>query len=172
MFFTFVAGYDLDSTSIQITPETFAPDRLCSCSPGWIPSCLRLIGCDQKIRDVSLTSGSFPQLHPNCNSHKTASLLTATWPRKGSGAKCEKCPENSFAENYDSKECEQCPQGSKAPAGSVSHSSCICDVGVLDNRTGQWTLCSTWQFVRCNSMFPNLFSTPLAMPKSARSTVS
>ena len=104
MFFTFVAGYDLDSTSIQITPETFAPDRLCSCSPGWIPSCLRLIGCDQKIRDVSLTSGSFPQLHPNCNSHKTASLLTATWPRKGSGAKCEKCPENSFAENYDSKE--------------------------------------------------------------------
>eukprot|EP00434_Breviolum_minutum_P016162 symbB.v1.2.014241.t1/scaffold1038.1/size142643/1 len=70
--------YDLDSTSIQITPETFAPDRLCSCSPGW----------------------------------------------KGSGAKCEKC--------------KRCPQGSKAPAGSTSHSSCICDVGVLDNRTGQW----------------------------------
>ena len=84
--------YDLDSTSIQITPETFAPDRLCSCSPGW----------------------------------------------KGSGAECKKCPENSFAENYDSKECEQCPQGSKAPAGSTSHTSCICNVGVLDNRTGQW----------------------------------
>ena len=121
---------------------------------------------------LSLTTGSFPQLHPTCNSHKIASLLTATWPRKGSGAKCKKCPENSFTANYDSEECEQCPQGSKAPAGSTSHSSCICDVGVLDNPTGQWTLCSTWQFVRCNSMFPNLFSTPLAMPKSARSTVS
>ena len=35
---------------------------------------------------------------PTCNSHQTTSLLTATWPRKGSGAKCEKCPENSFAE--------------------------------------------------------------------------
>ena len=40
---SFVEGYDLDSTSIQITPEKFAPDRLCSCSPGWIPSCLRLM---------------------------------------------------------------------------------------------------------------------------------
>ena len=77
--------------------------------------------------------------------------------RKGSGAKCEKCPENSFTANYDSKECEQCPQGSKAPAGSISHSSCICDVGVLYKSNGTWTLCSTWQPVHCN-MFPHLFS--------------
>ena len=119
---------------------------------------------DPKIRDVSLTSGSFPQI-PNCNSHEIASLSTATWPRKGSGAKCEKCPENSFTENYDSKECEQCPQGSKAPAGSISHSSCICDVGVLYQSNGRLTLCSTWQFVQCNCMFPNLFFNPAGYAK-------
>ena len=84
-------------------------------------------------------------------------FLQCDIPRKGSGAKCEKCPENSFTGNYDSKECEQCPQGSKAPAGSISHSSCICDVGVLDNRTGQWSLCSTWQPVHCN-MFRSHFA--------------
>ena len=127
---------------------------------------------DPKITHLSLTSGSFPQKVGNCKSHQTTSLLPATWPRKGSGAKCEKCPENFFAENYDSEECIKCPQGSKAPAGSTSHSSCICDVGVLYKSNGTWTLFSTWQFVRCNIMFPNLFSTPLAMPKSARSTVS
>ena len=78
-------------------------------------------------------------------------------PRKGSGADCQMCPENSFTANYDSKECERCPQGSKAPAGSISHSSCICDVGVLYKSNGTWTLCSTWHSVHCN-MFPHLFS--------------
>jgi len=86
------ACYDLDDSSIQISPEKFAPNRLCSCSPGW----------------------------------------------KGSGADCQMCPENSFTANYDSTECEQCPQGSKAPAGSISHSSCICDVGVLYKSNGTW----------------------------------
>ena len=122
-----------------------------------------------ETRDVSLTSGSFLQV-PNCNSHKKASLLTATCPRKGSGAKCEKCPENSFTADYDSTACKKCPQGSNAPAGSTSHSSCICDVGVLDNRTGQWILCSTWHFVRY-SMFPKLSSTALALPEFAPPTV-
>ena len=60
--------------------------------------------------------------------------------RKGSGAQCQKCPQDSFTENYSCSECEKCPPGSKAPAGATSRSSCVCDVGVLYSSKGSWTL--------------------------------
>jgi len=57
---------------------------------------------------------------------------------KGSGAQCQKCPQDSFTENYSSSECQKCPPGSKAPAGATSRSSCVCDVGVLYSSKGSW----------------------------------
>eukprot|EP00434_Breviolum_minutum_P029498 symbB.v1.2.026084.t1/scaffold2508.1/size77433/4 len=84
--------YDLDSKSLQVSPAMFAPNRLCSCNPGW----------------------------------------------KGTGATCEKCPADSFSDEYSSKECTPCPPGSKAVAGATSVHSCVCDVGVLYNTTGSW----------------------------------
>ena len=65
-------------------------------------------------------------------------------PRKGSGAQCQKCPANTFNDVYSSGECNQCPAGSKSPEGSTSQSSCMCDVGVLDNSSGSLAL-STWE---------------------------
>ena len=32
------------STSLQVSPDYFAADRLCDCSPGWIPSCSKVEG--------------------------------------------------------------------------------------------------------------------------------
>ena len=63
--------------------------------------------------------------------------------RKGTGATCEKCPADSFSDEYSSKECTPCPPGSKAVAGATSVHSCACDVGVLYNRTGSWKLFRT-----------------------------
>ena len=64
----------------------------------------------------------------------------AEMPRNGSGAQCQKCPANTFNDVYSSRECTQCPAGSKSPEGSTSQDSCICDVGVLDNSSGSWSL--------------------------------
>ena len=63
--------------------------------------------------------------------------------RKGKGATCEKCPADSFSDEYSSKECTPCPPGSKAMAGATSVHSCVCDVGVLYNTTGSWKLFRT-----------------------------
>ena len=86
------ACFGLSNSLVQISPEKFAPDRLCSCSHGW----------------------------------------------KGFGVKCEKCPANSFTDEYNSRECHPCPPGSKAPEGSTSFSSCVCDVGFLQATNGVW----------------------------------
>ena len=86
------ACYGNTNALLEISPEQFAPDQLCSCFPGW----------------------------------------------KGSGAQCQKCPQDSFTENYSCSECEKCPPGSKAPAGATSRSSCVCDVGVLYSSKGSW----------------------------------
>lgn len=32
-------GFDLNNSQLVVTPNLFAPERLCSCSPGWILSC-------------------------------------------------------------------------------------------------------------------------------------
>ena len=61
-------------------------------------------------------------------------------PRNGSGAQCQKCPVNTFSSVYSSRECHPCPTGSKSSEGSTSRSSCICEVGVLDNSTGSLAL--------------------------------
>jgi len=57
---------------------------------------------------------------------------------KGTGATCEKCPADSFSDEYSSKECKPCPPGSKAMAGATSVHGCACDVGVLYNTTDSW----------------------------------
>ena len=69
-----------------------------------------------------------------------ALFCCAEMPRKGSGAQCQKCPANTFNDVYSSGECNQCPAGSKSPEGSTSQSSCMCDVGVLDNSSGSLAL--------------------------------
>ena len=63
--------------------------------------------------------------------------------RKGTGATCEKCPADSFSDEYSSKECTPCPPGSKAVAGATSVHSCVCDVGVLYNTSDSWKLFRT-----------------------------
>ena len=63
--------------------------------------------------------------------------------RKGTGATCEKCPADSFSDEYSSRECKPCPPGSKAVAGATSVHSCACDVGVLYNTNDSWKLFRT-----------------------------
>ena len=36
---TLAKGFDLTSSQLVITPNLFAPKRLCSCNPGWSLSC-------------------------------------------------------------------------------------------------------------------------------------
>ena len=72
-------------------------------------------------------------------------------PRKGSGAQCQKCPVNTFSDVYSSGKCNPCPTGSQSSEGSTSQSSCICDVGVLDNSTGILALLQPCQL---GAMFP------------------
>ena len=94
----------------------------------------------------------------------------AEMPRKGSGAQCQKCPANTFSNDYSSgKLCNPCPAGSKSSEGSTSQSSCMCEVGVLDNSTGSLALLqpcqlgamfppqkNVWFFERCESVFKSL----------------
>ena len=77
--------------------------------------------------------------------------------RKGTGANCEKCPVDSFSDEYSSKECTPCPPGSKAVAGATSVHGCACDVGVLYNTTGGWKLFRT----AFSSQFLTVFMKPL-----------
>jgi len=106
------ACYDLMSTSLQVSPDYFAADRLCDCSPGW----------------------------------------------NGSGAQCQKCPVNTFSDDYSSRKCNECPTGSKSPEGSTSQSSCICEVGVLDTASlkcgcPQGEAKSSDTCVKCHNLF-------------------
>lgn len=132
-------GFDLVNTSIKISPEKFAPDRLCACSPGWI------LGCFQ-------TLGENPD-EPSCQLPKERDLSQQhEMPRIGSGAQCEKCDRDYFKEGFSSKQCTPCPPGSTAPVGSTSVHDCKCKAGKLYNSTGPWTLSSTWQSFPCCSM--------------------
>lgn len=81
---------------------------------------------------------------------KNNRILKCDMPRKGSGVKCQKCPANTFTDEYNSRECLPCPGASKAPEGSTSFSSCVCAVGFGLIIDGEWILCSTWQPVHCN----------------------
>ena len=97
------------------------------------------------------TSGKLWHLHAKTAACFHSDLLrisifcfTCTPLRKGgTGATCEKCPADSFSDEYSSKECTPCPLGSKAVAGATSVHSCVCDVGVLYNTTGSWKLFRT-----------------------------
>ena len=87
----------------------------------------------------------------DCNQHVSILIcpkfqffcFTCTPLRKGTGATCEKCPADSFSDEYSSKECKPCPPGSKAMAGATSVHGCVCDVGVLYNTTDSWMLFRT-----------------------------
>ena len=79
----------------------------------------------------------------------------AEMPRNGSGAQCQKCPVNTFSDVYSSgKLCTPCPAASKSPEGSTSRSSCICDVGALDNSTGSLALLQPSQLGKKRCAWP------------------
>ena len=48
-------GYDLDSKSLQVSPAMFAPNKLCSCNPGWSLGCL---GGGFAVQDASLDANA------------------------------------------------------------------------------------------------------------------
>ena len=50
-----LTGYDLDSKSLQVSPAMFAPNRLCSCNPGWSLGCL---GGGFAVQDISLDANT------------------------------------------------------------------------------------------------------------------
>lgn len=150
-------GFNLLNTSIQISPEKFAPERLCACPPGWILGCFQTWGTPGERscklpKERSFTVEDIGQgLCPLCLQHEM--------PRIGSGALCQKCPRDSFKEGFSSKQCTPCPPGSTALVGSTSVDDCKCKAGKLYNSFGTWTLFSTWQPFPCCSMFPNFIVT-------------
>ena len=152
-------GYDLDSESLLVSPAMFAPSRLCSCNPGWSLGCL---GGGFAVQDISLDANTV-ELQGNYGTHTCQDCKNSlkfcfhsdlskipicllhlhTLRKGGTGATCEKCPADSFSDEYSSKECKPCPPGSKAVAGATSVHSCACDVGVLYKTTGSWKLFRT-----------------------------
>ena len=147
-------GYDLDSKSLLISPAMCAPNRLCSCNPGWSLGCLGEVSlCSTPVSMQMQLNFSQTMVHTCQDCNQNVSILICSgfpfcllhlhtlW--KGTGATCEKCPADSFSDEYSSKKCKPCPPGSKAMAGATSVHSCACDVGVLYNTNGSWKLFRT-----------------------------
>ena len=126
----FVGGFDLFNTSIQISPDKFAPEKLCACSPGWT---------------LGLQKETFYSWRwaPAGLGHVASLLLQHEMVRTGSGALCKKCDRDYFKEGLSSKQCEPCPPGSTAPVGSTSVDDCKCKAGSLYKLNGTSTLSST-----------------------------
>ena len=151
---TLAKGFDLTSRQLVITPNLFAPERLCSCNPGWNLSCkdLDLEWFGSLFQLAVLSSFVFLDvclLHavPNRDSwvqiflQSNIDWATLEQLRHGQGSQCEMCPPNYFKnDTHAPRPCMPCPEGSTAPRGSTSHENCKCEVGELFEKDGELKL--------------------------------
>ena len=139
-------GFDLASNQLAVTPYKFAPDILCSCSPGWSLSRKDLdedVWCFSKfsVQSCSDLKKFERKLFRSIMNHEMCWDVRSNMEqlRHGSGIQCEMCPANYF-KNDTSPECIPCPEGSTAPNGSTAHENCKCEVGELFEKNGELKL--------------------------------